>query len=275
MTEPIEIEENGSAMDQEKPSYEVGYGKPPKSGQFQPGASGNPKGRPKNPSTLLECLEVAINEKVVVKKNGKKVQMPKHQALIESYINAALAGSLDQKNRAIRLLSSPGLGLNTPRSLERPDDIEGEDLVALFAAFTEQGEDEAMSAKAAQSTAPTDLHEPDDDSKDSDEDHSSSANCLPPNFLENLAWLSENNEAYKNLDPLQKPDGELGLPSKDTSVPCATRWQKAHRHPEVGFGTHDQEVRMRALVHGEAVPEGTHGHPELEREHLAWLKAHS
>ena len=39
-------------MSKEKPpknhqDYEVGYGKPPKSKRFKPGASGNPKGRPK------------------------------------------------------------------------------------------------------------------------------------------------------------------------------------------------------------------------------------
>ena len=27
------------------PEYEIGYGKPPKSGQFKRGESGNPKGR--------------------------------------------------------------------------------------------------------------------------------------------------------------------------------------------------------------------------------------
>ena len=32
---------------EEEPSYEVGYGKPPQATRFQPGKSGNPKGRPK------------------------------------------------------------------------------------------------------------------------------------------------------------------------------------------------------------------------------------
>ena len=31
--------------------YEVGYGKPPKQSQFQPGQSGNPNGRPLHAST--------------------------------------------------------------------------------------------------------------------------------------------------------------------------------------------------------------------------------
>jgi Family of unknown function (DUF5681) len=46
-------------------SYQVGYGKPPKQHQFQPGQSGNPKGRPKgakNTSTLLcEILDGKID----------------------------------------------------------------------------------------------------------------------------------------------------------------------------------------------------------------------
>ena len=31
--------------------YEVGYGKPPKDGQFKKGVSGNPSGRPKSQQT--------------------------------------------------------------------------------------------------------------------------------------------------------------------------------------------------------------------------------
>ena len=37
-------------------SYGVGYGKPPKSGRFRPGVSGNPRGRPKSKGLALAEL---------------------------------------------------------------------------------------------------------------------------------------------------------------------------------------------------------------------------
>jgi hypothetical protein len=48
--------------------YSVGYGRPPTSSQFQPGESGNPKGRPKdkrNASSMArDALERTVNVKV-------------------------------------------------------------------------------------------------------------------------------------------------------------------------------------------------------------------
>ena len=43
--------------------YEVGYGKPPKSGQFKKGISGNPPGRPKKPSDFASELKKELSQK--------------------------------------------------------------------------------------------------------------------------------------------------------------------------------------------------------------------
>ncbi len=44
---------------------EVGFGRPPKSGQFKKGESGNPKGRPKNADPAVVDLEAVLADEVM------------------------------------------------------------------------------------------------------------------------------------------------------------------------------------------------------------------
>ena len=45
--------------------YEVGYGKPPRHTRFEPGRSGNPRGRPSRSKNLSTLLSEALSEPVV------------------------------------------------------------------------------------------------------------------------------------------------------------------------------------------------------------------
>ena len=74
--------------------YELGYMKPPKSGQFQPGQSGNPKGRPSGSKNTYKLLDDIVNEKVQITKNGRPVRISKKQAMLLQVVNKAVQGDL-------------------------------------------------------------------------------------------------------------------------------------------------------------------------------------
>ena len=47
-------------------AYAVGYGKPPRHSRFEPGQSGNPRGRPPGSKNLSSLLKKALDEPVIV-----------------------------------------------------------------------------------------------------------------------------------------------------------------------------------------------------------------
>jgi hypothetical protein len=80
--------------DRETEDYKVGYGKPPKSGQFKKGASGNPSGRPKKaPDFGSELLRV-LNSPLIINDNGKRKVITKYQGLAMQLVNKAISGNL-------------------------------------------------------------------------------------------------------------------------------------------------------------------------------------
>jgi hypothetical protein len=72
--------------------YDVGYKKPPKAGQFQPGKSGNPRGRSKNIKNFRTDFMEELDQKIELSEGGKKVKVSKQQALIKRLINGAING---------------------------------------------------------------------------------------------------------------------------------------------------------------------------------------
>jgi hypothetical protein len=52
--------------------YKVGYGKPPKSGQFKKGTSGNPSGRPKKPTDSVSVLMRELDSKFTIKESDQR-----------------------------------------------------------------------------------------------------------------------------------------------------------------------------------------------------------
>lgn len=79
-------------MSKKTRSYDVGYGKPPKHGQFKPGQSGNPKGKPKSSKNLKSILEAELDSKLEIIVNGKKMKVTKQQAFVKSLTAKAVQG---------------------------------------------------------------------------------------------------------------------------------------------------------------------------------------
>lgn len=90
--------------DDETPDYEIGYGKPPKSGQFEKGKSGNPSGRPKKPTDFLSALLREANSEVPINENGKQKKAKKIEVVAKQVMNKAATGSIQAQRLLFKLL---------------------------------------------------------------------------------------------------------------------------------------------------------------------------
>jgi len=150
-----------------KNNYEVGYGKPPKSGQFKPGQSGNAKGRPnKARNRAPEATGVDVQDQPLAKlireeayrginirtEDGKTEKMPAVQAVLRSM---GLNGIKGNRMAASNFL---GIALNLEES-QRQQKVETmREVVEYKAACEKADQDAADNGKPA----PTHLPHPDD-----------------------------------------------------------------------------------------------------------------
>jgi hypothetical protein len=81
--------------------YEVGYKKPPKSGQFTEGVSGNPSGRPKKVLGFGAQVTRELKSEVTITEQGKQVVVTKFEVVAKQAVNKAAKGNL----QAIKLVT--------------------------------------------------------------------------------------------------------------------------------------------------------------------------
>lgn len=85
--------------------YDIGFGKPPKSGQWKKGQSGNPKGRPKTRSDLVRDAAAILSEPVTARTpEGKKVTLDGYEAAYLALCKKGLKGHVPSLINAIKIM---------------------------------------------------------------------------------------------------------------------------------------------------------------------------
>lgn len=124
--------------------YEVGYKKPPKSGQFKPGQSGNPKGRPKGKPSAAETIDRLMRQKIRVKDGGQVIELSRFEALGRRIIDDALKGNARATDQVLKLMAigSASSAQATPSDGTEPDHMA--DLEALKELFRQNDLDPSL-----------------------------------------------------------------------------------------------------------------------------------
>lgn len=105
-------------------AYDIGYRRPPPSGRFKRGTSGNPQGRPKGSKNFLTLLEQELSQKVVVNEGGRRKTVTRLQAMVKRMVGAALQGEPKAVLALVDILRrSGGVEQSTPEAL-LPDNYE-------------------------------------------------------------------------------------------------------------------------------------------------------
>jgi hypothetical protein len=88
--------------------YTVGYGRPPESGRFKHGQSGNPKGRPKGSRNFKTDLKATLDTPVKVTREGKLRKISTQKAMLFRLREKALGGDPRALDRYIALAQMYG-----------------------------------------------------------------------------------------------------------------------------------------------------------------------
>lgn len=87
-------------------AYHVGYGRPPMHTRFKPGQSGNPRGRKRKKTTIVEEINKGLQSRVSVNTVDGTKRMTKMEVIVNQMLSKAMGGDLRAAKLALELTSS-------------------------------------------------------------------------------------------------------------------------------------------------------------------------
>jgi len=101
--------------DTESGDDDVGYGKPPKSGQFRKGQSGNPKGRPKGSLDYKTYVKQMLATRVTINEGGCRKRVSSLQATLMRLSEKSLNGDMKAIEKVLSLADEMVIELEAQR----------------------------------------------------------------------------------------------------------------------------------------------------------------
>jgi hypothetical protein len=126
---------SGGSSDSKDPTppYEVGYGRPPIESRFQPGQSGNPKGRQKRKRNLRTEVREALDKTIALREGDRTRIVTKQAAMITMLINNTMKGDPKAWNSLLSLMRAVRLADEAPEdNSHQPLTADDDALVADF-----------------------------------------------------------------------------------------------------------------------------------------------
>lgn len=135
MTEPTSIRKRSrSTSGGHDPHRDIGFANPPVSGQFRPGKSGNPKGRPPKFKSPKQSFQEMLLQPVQVREAGRVKDVSTFDAILKVLRKSALEGG--NKDVALLLRACQMFGVNEvgpEQEKAKPSDPEEQALLAELA----------------------------------------------------------------------------------------------------------------------------------------------
>jgi hypothetical protein len=122
-------------------TFSVGYGRPPVHSRFQPGQSGNPKGRRKGQRNVRTVVDGELSQRIKVREGNRTRSLTKLDGFVVTLVNAALKGDAKAWASLINLLRSLGMTGEPPVATDqKPYTADDESIIADF--LRRQGSEE-------------------------------------------------------------------------------------------------------------------------------------